>query len=132
MHTDLTTAVQYDYSRLEWEFADGHCYIFNTASTNTLYGFEMATRISIIVADAIVLAVTWRVTYGVKKLSAARANMKLPLTSLLLRDGTAYFSILLVINVINIVMWTTNIYHNIAVFPTTYDIANVVLYGVLV
>ncbi|KAH9923606.1 uncharacterized protein B0H18DRAFT_1014195 [Fomitopsis serialis] len=117
-------ATIYDYSRLEWVFEDGQCHIFNTASTKTLYG--------IIVADAIVLAVTWRVTYGVKKLSAATTNMKLPLTSLLIRDAL-HPSILLVLNVINIVMWTSNAsspiilkYHGI---PTTYDIVDIILYA---
>ncbi|EPT03360.1 hypothetical protein FOMPIDRAFT_1158818, partial [Fomitopsis schrenkii] len=112
-------ATIFTYSLLRWEVMDDQCYIFNIASDSELYGFELATRVSIIVADTLVLAVTWRVTYGFKKLNDMTEQLKLPLTSLLLRDGTAYFSILLVINVINIVMWTTNIYQNITEFPTT-------------
>ncbi|TFY67957.1 hypothetical protein EVJ58_g1300 [Rhodofomes roseus] len=94
-------ATIYDYSRLGWEIA-----------------VELATRISIIAADALVLAVTWRATFGFKRCKDS-AKVKLPLTTLLLRDGTAYFSILLVLNIINIIMWTTNIYQNVTEFPTT-------------
>ena len=48
---------------------------------------ELATRVSIIVADAIVLLVTWRVTYGSRKLNDATKQINLPLTAMLLRDG---------------------------------------------
>ncbi|KAH9829437.1 uncharacterized protein C8Q71DRAFT_403639 [Rhodofomes roseus] len=82
---------------------------------NIIRVIELATRISIIAADALVLAVTWRATFGFKRCKDS-AKVKLPLTTLLLRDGTAYFSILLVLNIINIIMWTTN---NVTEFPTT-------------
>ncbi|KAI0330637.1 hypothetical protein GY45DRAFT_1250337, partial [Cubamyces sp. BRFM 1775] len=52
------------------------------ASTGTT-----ATRVCLIVADALVIGVTWWRTYRFRQ-SAARANVKTSLLQLLLRDGT--------------------------------------------
>ncbi|KAH9829077.1 uncharacterized protein C8Q71DRAFT_863522 [Rhodofomes roseus] len=55
-----------------------------------------------IAADAIVLIVTWCRTYRIRRL-ARQENIHAPLTSLLLRDGTIYFGLLVVINCLNII-----------------------------
>ncbi|KAH9907696.1 uncharacterized protein B0H18DRAFT_898008, partial [Fomitopsis serialis] len=47
---------------------------------------EIATRISLVAADALVLLSTWRITGGVRKL-AQGVDIKLSITVLLLRDG---------------------------------------------
>ncbi|KAL6299459.1 hypothetical protein BKA93DRAFT_753393 [Sparassis latifolia] len=57
----------------------------------------LATRISVIVADVIVLMVTWMKTYEIKRY-ANSAHVEAPLATLLLRDGTLYFTLLLVLN----------------------------------
>ncbi|KAI8986886.1 hypothetical protein BD414DRAFT_461354 [Trametes punicea] len=49
-----------------------------------------ATRICLIVADALVIGVTWARTYRFRK-TAAEANVKTSFLRLLLRDGTVYF-----------------------------------------
>ncbi|OCH86019.1 hypothetical protein OBBRIDRAFT_797601 [Obba rivulosa] len=48
------------------------------------------SRSCLIGSDAIVLAVTWARSYSTKKMVDV-ANVKVPLVSLLLRDGTFYF-----------------------------------------
>ncbi|GBE84072.1 hypothetical protein SCP_0600500 [Sparassis crispa] len=57
----------------------------------------LATRISVIVADVIVLMVTWMKTYEIKRY-ANSAHVEAPLATLLLRDGTLYFMLLLMLN----------------------------------
>ncbi|KAH9925234.1 uncharacterized protein B0H18DRAFT_381498 [Fomitopsis serialis] len=66
--------------------------------------FEIATRVSTVVGDALVLLATWRVTYGVKRMSHLTKS-DIPLTLLLLRDGTLYFGSLLVLNIFSAVCW---------------------------
>lgn len=65
----------------------------------------LAARVCGIMADLIVLGVTWKTTYALWK-SARLLNNSVTYATLLLRDGTLYFLILLVLNVVAI---TTNI-----------------------
>ncbi|GBE86105.1 hypothetical protein SCP_0806290 [Sparassis crispa] len=58
--------------------------------------FYLATRISVIVADIIVLVVTWTKTYSIKRY-ANSAHIEAPLATLLLRDGTLHFMLLLLL-----------------------------------
>jgi len=58
---------------------------------------ESISRGSLILADAIVIAITWRETYATK-MAAASAGLETPLTLILLRDGTLYFLALLALN----------------------------------
>ncbi|EKM50273.1 uncharacterized protein PHACADRAFT_201113 [Phanerochaete carnosa HHB-10118-sp] len=55
------------------------------------------TRGSLILADAIVLVLTWIKTFG-HWMNARRLNMRVSLATCLLRDGTIYFIVLLAIN----------------------------------
>ncbi|KAI0631851.1 hypothetical protein C8Q77DRAFT_1228907 [Trametes polyzona] len=61
----------------------------------------LGSRISLIVGDSLVLAVTWWKTYRLKK-AADAAHIKTSLVELLLRDGTIYFGTMLVLNVLHI------------------------------
>ncbi len=54
----------------------------------------LGTRLAVITADAIVLAVTWTKTYTTRK-DGLRLGMEIPLTSLLLRDGLSCFKLLI-------------------------------------
>ncbi|EKM57647.1 uncharacterized protein PHACADRAFT_206531 [Phanerochaete carnosa HHB-10118-sp] len=56
------------------------------------------TRGSLILADVIVLTLTWIKTFGFWR-QARRANVGTSLTTCLLRDGTIYFLVLLAINI---------------------------------
>ncbi|EMD35285.1 hypothetical protein CERSUDRAFT_124639 [Gelatoporia subvermispora B] len=86
-------------------------------------------RTAVIVADILVLAVTWTRTLAMKRLGD-RHSVRTPLTTMLLRDGTAYFlydpvirtpndsarsdvgySALLILNIVNIVGELTEVFY---------------------
>ncbi|OCH87695.1 hypothetical protein OBBRIDRAFT_837171 [Obba rivulosa] len=69
----------------------------------------VATRTSVIAADILILFVTWSKTYGTLR-NARRSDIKVPISTLLLRDGTLYFIVLLVVNIMNIVGWYTDVF----------------------
>ncbi|KAI0660893.1 hypothetical protein C8Q70DRAFT_1099302 [Cubamyces menziesii] len=64
------------------------------------------TRSSVITADVLVLLITWWKTYDIRRL-AAQTDVKVSLTSLIVRDGTIYFLVLLYMNTIHIVLSLT-------------------------
>ncbi|KAI0928584.1 hypothetical protein AcW2_004547 [Taiwanofungus camphoratus] len=81
--------------------------------------FQIATRVCIIISDAVVLLVTWRVTFGVKRV-ADKERVNVSVTTLLLRDGTTYFGVLFVINIIDIVLCVTQIFPNVSLFSEVF------------
>ncbi|KAI0084474.1 hypothetical protein BDY19DRAFT_909816 [Irpex rosettiformis] len=60
---------------------------------------SLTTRIAVILADILVLLVTWFKTAQLYK-ESRQLGIQAPLATLLLRDGTLYFCILLVVNVL--------------------------------
>ncbi|OBZ72798.1 hypothetical protein A0H81_07334 [Grifola frondosa] len=62
----------------------------------------ISSRTCLIASDALVLAVTWSKTYQLRK-AAQQAQVKASLLTLLLRDGTIYFVVLLILNALHIV-----------------------------
>ncbi|OCH84206.1 hypothetical protein OBBRIDRAFT_786445 [Obba rivulosa] len=69
-------------------------------------------------ADMMILLVTWYRAYVLKR-HAHNAQLRLPLISVLLRDGTAYFLILLFLNVFNVIGYFTGIYlYTVTYFAT--------------
>ncbi|KAI0335556.1 hypothetical protein GY45DRAFT_809576 [Cubamyces sp. BRFM 1775] len=77
-------------------------HLYQVASNSLL----IFTRSSVITADVLVLLITWWKTYDIRKL-AAQTDVKVSLTSLILRDGTIYFLVLLYMNTIHIVLSLT-------------------------
>ncbi|RPD57834.1 hypothetical protein L226DRAFT_540198 [Lentinus tigrinus ALCF2SS1-7] len=71
-------------------------------SNEMLAKFSTVAKSANIAADAILIALTWWKTFGINKAST-RLGVRTPLATLLLRDGTAYFLILLAIQIITIV-----------------------------
>jgi len=65
------------------------CSTFTSPDKTDTY-LTLATRICCMLADLLVLVITWRKTYTTYR-TASRNNIKTPLTTLLLRDGTVYF-----------------------------------------
>ncbi|KAI0825861.1 hypothetical protein BC629DRAFT_31621 [Irpex lacteus] len=63
---------------------------------------SLATRISVIIGDVLVLAVTWTKTAHAYR-EARRLNIRAPLATMLFRDGTIYFLILLVLNILQMI-----------------------------
>ncbi|KAH9842979.1 uncharacterized protein C8Q71DRAFT_230128 [Rhodofomes roseus] len=52
------------------------------------------------VAESLALVVTWRTVYGMER-RAHRLRMKLPVTTLLLKDGAMYFGMIIVVLIVN-------------------------------
>ncbi|THH00332.1 hypothetical protein EW026_g2162 [Hermanssonia centrifuga] len=64
-----------------------------------IYGIvTIGTRIPVIIADILVLALTWHKTFR-HRMDAIRVGVRTPLSALLLRDGTVYFFALLAMNI---------------------------------
>ncbi|TCD64589.1 hypothetical protein EIP91_003885 [Steccherinum ochraceum] len=82
---------------------DGGC-LFDVGYTLAVYDNAVAT-------DALVLALTWTKTVGVWRESRRIQGLKVTVTTLLLRDGTLYFGMLLITNVVALVLdiFRTNI-----------------------
>ncbi|KAI1790336.1 hypothetical protein LXA43DRAFT_510697 [Ganoderma leucocontextum] len=55
------------------------------------YVFETISIVTTVTSEGIFLALTWIRTYGIKR-DCSRLGVYAPLTTLLLRDGTAYFA----------------------------------------
>ncbi|KAI0644989.1 hypothetical protein C8Q79DRAFT_969050 [Trametes meyenii] len=71
-----------------------------TLPDTLLTNFSTAERASVIAADAVLIALTWRKTYGIKRVSM-KTGVRTPLATLLLRDG----ELLLSIQVVSITMY---------------------------
>ncbi|THH00541.1 hypothetical protein EW026_g2018 [Hermanssonia centrifuga] len=72
-----------------------------TMAQYLVFALVLATRFCMIIADIIVLALTWMKTYRNSR-EFLRMNMGVSLSILLLRDGTIYFVVLLVMNIAQI------------------------------
>ncbi|OCH84964.1 hypothetical protein OBBRIDRAFT_839315 [Obba rivulosa] len=77
----------------------------------------IAARTCLIAADAIVLVVTWVKTYWTMR-AARSSGSKAPLADMLLRDGTLYFLVLLILNVLHIAGTATNVFVYTTMFTT--------------
>lgn len=62
-------------------------------NTDTRFSVSLSTRIAVIIADVIVLLVTWYKT-GQTYMEARRLKISTPLVALLLRDGLSHFLLL--------------------------------------
>ncbi|TBU26076.1 hypothetical protein BD311DRAFT_668258, partial [Dichomitus squalens] len=79
-------------------------------------------RVSLIVADLLVLCVTWHHTYGTVKMFRHVASQdKRSLASTLLRDGTIYFVTLLILNVLHVIFTVTSFPHLMQVAQVAED-----------
>ncbi|KAI0667152.1 hypothetical protein C8Q78DRAFT_982689, partial [Trametes maxima] len=79
------------------------CSASNGVSLAVHYALVLGSRCPLIAGDALVLAVTWRKTYRVRKI-AEGSGVRTPLLDLLLRDGTLYFGTMLLLNVLHILI----------------------------
>ncbi|OCH91589.1 hypothetical protein OBBRIDRAFT_792065 [Obba rivulosa] len=86
-------------------FCDATTQISETLSIKV----AISTRVCVITADVIILLTTWLKTYSIQK-HATRANMKSPLATILLVDGTAYFLLLLALNIMDIIGFVLGIF----------------------
>jgi len=78
------------------------CSELASLSDVTIGRFNIAVRLSAIVADAVVLILTWMKTMGmIRDCKGPRSHRSVVL--MLLRDGTVYFAALLILNIANVV-----------------------------
>ncbi|EMD39628.1 hypothetical protein CERSUDRAFT_121854 [Gelatoporia subvermispora B] len=94
-------------------------------SPTALSKLTLGTRLCAIVADVLVLFATWHGTWRAKR-DSDRNHLRTPLLTLLLRDGTIYFIILLGSNVLNIVADGSNVFVFSVTFFTT-PISSIIL-----
>ncbi|EMD31618.1 hypothetical protein CERSUDRAFT_119661 [Gelatoporia subvermispora B] len=85
------------------------CLDSKNISETTTTRLAISTRVPVIIADIMVLILTWWKTWATVRM-VREHNVKTPLMTLLLRDGTLYFIGLLSINLLNIVGRTTNVF----------------------
>ncbi|OCH90647.1 hypothetical protein OBBRIDRAFT_793088 [Obba rivulosa] len=85
------------------------CTLGRTISPDVILDLTIVTRTCAITADVILLATTWVKTYSSWR-SAKRNKISCPLTTMLLKDGTLYFFVLLSLNVISIAGVSTNVF----------------------
>ncbi|EMD31613.1 hypothetical protein CERSUDRAFT_100282 [Gelatoporia subvermispora B] len=78
---------------------------------------EIGLRLPVIIADIVVLVLTWWKTWATVRM-ARELDVKTPLMTLLLRDGTLYFVALLSLNALNIAGFATNVF----TFASTFSI----------
>jgi len=69
--------------------------------------FAVASRVSLILCDTMVLYATLSNTYALRR-SNSLSQVKAPLLDLLIRNGTLYFGLALVLNCIQIALWSSN------------------------
>ncbi|KAH9926357.1 hypothetical protein B0H21DRAFT_764173 [Amylocystis lapponica] len=105
----------YNASQLGVVTTDGECDIQNKTPTTAQNKFAISTRVCVLASDTLVVLTTWRITYGIKR-AANAANMKVSLTTLLLRDGTIYFVVLSLLNIADIGLYVTGVYQDMGNF----------------
>ncbi|EMD31616.1 hypothetical protein CERSUDRAFT_100286 [Gelatoporia subvermispora B] len=77
----------------------------------------ISTELCKVAADTIVLFITWLKTWSTIRM-AREHNVKTPLMTMLLRDGTLYFLGLLSLNVLNLAGQVTNVFTRASAFST--------------
>ncbi|KZT06063.1 uncharacterized protein LAESUDRAFT_759600 [Laetiporus sulphureus 93-53] len=66
-------------------------------------------------------------TSTIIKKEAVAVNMKASIVTLLLRDGTIYFAVLLVLNVAHLVLSLTNVFLDITFFVTSFVLSSIII-----
>lgn len=84
------------------------CYSDAPISVRTSNIMTYATRACLILSDVLVLIVTWIKTFGQWR-SARQANVRVSLTTCLLRDGTVYFIVLLACNMAHMLTFNLSV-----------------------
>ncbi|KAI0669471.1 hypothetical protein C8Q78DRAFT_977408 [Trametes maxima] len=74
---------------------------------------SISERAASIGSDTILIILTWYKTFGIKRISM-KTGVRTPLATLLLRDGTGYFLVLLVIQLISII--TSQVGHHTTIW----------------
>ncbi|KAH9840849.1 uncharacterized protein C8Q71DRAFT_426264 [Rhodofomes roseus] len=103
-----------------------NCAILSKASTPVMRKFEIATRVSAMLVDAMVVLATWQVTGGIRSL-AKGIDINVPTTRRLLRDGTIYFFILLLVNALVLALYISPVSFADSNMAMLSDVATTIL-----
>ncbi|KAI0729078.1 hypothetical protein C8Q72DRAFT_831252 [Fomitopsis betulina] len=118
--TNLVSDIRQTYDLLQIPFFTVVCDYTSLISEKTSISLLITTRTCLIAADLLVLVVTWRHTYRLNK-EARAISLKTPMVTLLLRDGTIYFTLLLVLNVLHLALEITDVFWDITYFVTGFS-----------
>ncbi|THG95135.1 hypothetical protein EW026_g6456 [Hermanssonia centrifuga] len=92
--TNLYTAIITSYENVNYPLLGTICGGSTNLSWGVFFGLvgvaALGTRLALIVADLLVVVLTWVKTWETRRL-ASEAGIQVPLITLLLRDGTVYF-----------------------------------------
>ncbi|KAL7280949.1 hypothetical protein ACG7TL_005898 [Trametes sanguinea] len=95
------------------------CSKSSTISAEMAKRLTIASRTCLIAADVIVLLVTWTSTFGTIRIADAALKGRPSFVRLLVRDGTIYFIILLILNTLHLTFTMLSI-TNDALSPVSY------------
>ncbi|KAI0353951.1 hypothetical protein OH77DRAFT_1406258 [Trametes cingulata] len=105
----ITIYIQANYTPIAFGIPLYGCGAAINLSAGLVHGLRssvgVASRLSALVIDLTVLILTWVRTIGIKRQSS-RLGLHTPIVTLLLRDGTIYFLIILFVQVFSIVSVT--------------------------
>ncbi|EJF60683.1 hypothetical protein DICSQDRAFT_170833 [Dichomitus squalens LYAD-421 SS1] len=112
-YTALFERVMFILEALSWDMSDHGCggltHIDDAllALNYLAFAVETISTVTTVMSEGIFLALTWIRTYGIKR-DCSRLGVHAPLTTLLLRDGTAYFVTLFPSKAVSIVSSLTD------------------------
>lgn len=107
----MTTQTDYSVSLISFT---GVCNTLVNLSTATSDKLVIITRVCLIISDLVVIISTWYYTHKIDR-TTIRASSSRSAVSVLLREGTLYFVLLLAMNVLQITLFVTEM------FPCTVD-----------
>lgn len=110
LYCPLIVTIMYETVKTTYTSNSAGCFVYQNMSTSESFRLVTGSRICIVTADLLVLG-TWFATYQVKRM-ANLAKMKVSIVTLLLRDGTLYWSAALVLNVTHIALLLTGAFDN--------------------
>ncbi|KAH9914965.1 uncharacterized protein B0H18DRAFT_1043468 [Fomitopsis serialis] len=81
------------------------CAVLSTISPHSANKVALASRLGVILSDILVVSATWFNLFQSARFSAKSGFLTSSVSWYLLRDGTLYFSVILVLNLIDILLW---------------------------
>ncbi|OCH90808.1 hypothetical protein OBBRIDRAFT_825716 [Obba rivulosa] len=101
-------------------FLGVQCVAESTASGPLEIGLVLSTRLCAITSDTLILSITWYRTFSIKR-TAYRNKIKSPLSTMLLKDGTIYFLVLLILNILTVVGDLTDFIDTVTYFSIPFQ-----------
>ncbi|OCH89118.1 hypothetical protein OBBRIDRAFT_826730 [Obba rivulosa] len=110
--------ISYSYDIVNLPVIGTTCIISGTVPKATMTKYTIASRTCIIASDVIVIVMTWRATRRLVQ-DATRIGIKMPIPTMLLKDGSIYFALLLTLNIIQVAGFATDTFlYAVGIFGT--------------